>query len=331
MLLAGDVGGTKTLIGLFDQLPLRPRPIVVREFTTLDYSSLSDILAEFSQEEDAQSASIGAAVFGVAGPVSNNVARLTNVPWSVDGGAIAGQLRLGRVGVINDLEAMAFSVPLLAGDELHVLREGEPAAGRNMALIAAGTGLGEALLHFVDGRYVPSASESGHADFAARTDRDIALLRLLTARRGRASVEDVVSGQGLVNFHAVTHDAPCPAVTDLDSPDAPAAISTAALEKRCHGCVAALESCVEAYGAEAGNLALRSLATAGVFVGGGIAPKILAALTDGRFLDAFTAKAPFDRLLERVPVSIIMNERAGLLGAAVYAAQLFAARAGGRD
>jgi glucokinase len=131
-----------------------------------------------------------------------------------------------------------------------------------------------------------------------------------------------------VNFHAVTHAVPCPAVDDLESPDAPAAISTAALEKRCHGCVEALEAFVDAYGAEAGNLALRSLATAGVFVGGGIAPKILPALTDGRFLEAFTAKAPFDGLLEQVPVKIILNERAGLLGAAACAARLFAATRG---
>jgi glucokinase len=190
-----------------------------------------------------------------------------------------------------------------------------------MALIAAGTGLGEALLHSVDGRFVPSASEGGHADFAARTEREIALLRALTAAFGRVDVERVLSGRGLVNIHGFTHAAArCDAGVDPESPDAPAAISGAALDGTCARCRDALDVFVDVYGAEAGNLALRSVATGGVFIGGGIAPKILPALTDGRFVTAFRDKAPLADMVARMPVKVILNAEAGLLGAAVYAA-----------
>jgi glucokinase len=189
-------------------------------------------------------------------------------------------------------------------------------------LIAAGTGLGVALLHNVDGRLIPSPSEGGHADFAARTERDITLLRDLTARFGRAEVEHVVSGPGLVNIHRVTHPAPCAAAVDLADDGAPAQITKAALERKCAGCADALEMFVEAYGAEAGNLALGMVATGGVFIGGGIAPKIRPALETGTFLRAFAAKAPFESMLKQIPVRIILNKESGLLGAAVYGAEL---------
>jgi glucokinase len=190
-----------------------------------------------------------------------------------------------------------------------------------MALIAAGTGLGQALLHNVDGRFVPSASEGGHADWAARTERDITLLRDLVQRYGRAEVEHVVSGRGLLNIHRVTHQGTtCRAVGSDGDPDAPAAISKAALERSCAGCVEALAIFVDAYGAEAGNVALRGVSTGGLFVGGGIAPKILPALTDGRFMRAFRDKGPLEDLLVNMPVRVILNADAGLLGAAVFAA-----------
>jgi glucokinase len=203
---------------------------------------------------------------------------------------------------------------------VHALQAGEALRGGNIALIAAGTGLGEALLHNIDGRFVPSPSEGGHADFSARTEREIALVRHLTARYGRADVEHVVSGRGLVNIHRATHTTPCAAAVDLEDPHAPAAISTAALEQQCPGCVETLDLFVEAYGAESGNLALRSVSTAGLFIGGGIAPKILPALSTGLFMRAFLSKPPLESMLERMPVKVILNAQAGLLGAAVYAA-----------
>jgi glucokinase len=174
----------------------------------------------------------------------------------------------------------------------------------------------------VDGRIVPSPSEGGHADYAPRSERDIALLRDLTRRFGRAEVEHVVSGRGLVNIHRVAHQGACRAVVDLEAEDAPARISTAALEERCSGCAGVLEFFVEAYGAAAGNLALEMVATGGVYIGGGIAPKILPALETGTFLNAFRAKAPLQSMLERMPVKVILNAEAGLLGAAVAGADM---------
>ena len=324
MILAGDIGGTKTLLGLFDAATARPRPIAVHSYGTLDYADLQTMIAEFLDDgEEARAArgSIEAACFGVAGPVVDDTVRVTNVPWFVDGRRVAAALHLPRVSLLNDLEALAHAVPVLRESETHVLQEGEALRGGNIALIAAGTGLGQALLHNVDGRFLPSASEGGHADFAARTEREIAITRDLTKRFGRADVEHVVSGRGFVNIHPVAHGGrPCTAEVNLESPDAPADISVAAMERRCSGCVETLDIFVEAYGAESGNLALRSVSTGGLYIGGGIAPKILPALTTGAFMRAFRAKPPLDPMLTAMPVKVILNAESGLLGAAVYAA-----------
>jgi glucokinase len=221
------------------------------------------------------------------------------------------------------LEAMATSIEALDGEELAVLQAGTVDPKGNAAVIAAGTGLGSAYLHRRNGRFAPTPSEGGHADFAARTDREIDLLRMLRSRFGRAEVEHVLSGPGLVNLHRLTHgDRPCLAVSHPDSPDAPAHVSQGALDGTCATCVEALDMFVDAYGAEAGNLALRGVATGGLFVGGGIAPKILPALQTGRFMRSFLDKAPMDALLSRIPVKVILNQEAGLLGAAIAAAAL---------
>jgi glucokinase len=319
MLLAGDIGGTKALLGLFDRVLPRPNPIAIRTFSTLEYSDLATMISVFASGAAVPRANIEAASFGVAGPVLGEAAQLTNVPWRVDARRLAETLNIRRVSLLNDLQAMAYAVPVLHSAELHVLQEGAALAGGNMALIAAGTGLGEALLHFVDGRFVPSPCEGGHADFAARTERDITVLRALVGRYRRASVEHVVSGPGLVNLHRAMHTGPCRAVADENDRDAPAAITSAALEGRCPACGDAVATFIEAYGAEAGNLALRTVATAGLFVGGGIAPKILPALTEGTFMHAFRDKAPLDGLMARIPVKVILHAEPGLLGAAVHA------------
>ena len=320
MILAGDIGGTKTHLGLFDSVPARPRPIAVRTYSTLDYPDLPSMIAAFLDGDDTRHASISTATFGVAGPVIGESAELTNVPWQVHAPEVASRFGMARVRLLNDLQAMAYSIPVLREGEVHVLQEGEALRGGNIALIAAGTGLGEALLHNVDGRFVPSPSEGGHADFCARTEREISLLRHLTARYGRADAEHVVSGRGLINIHRAMHGTACAAGVDLDDPGAPAAISTAALEHRRPACAETLDLFVEAYGAESGNLALRSVSTGGLFIGGGIAPKILAALSTGVFMRAFLAKPPLEEMLQRMPVKVILNREAGLLGAAVFAA-----------
>jgi len=320
MLLAGDIGGTKTLLGLYDGEAVRPRALLVRTFSTLDYTDLPSMIRAFLDDPEAPRAPLECATFGVAGPVLGDSATLTNVPWRVEARRVADAFGVRRVHLLNDLEAMAWSIPVLAESEVHVLQEGVARRGGNIALIAAGTGMGQALLHWVNDRFVPSPSEGGHADFAARTEREVALMRDLTARYGRADVEHVVSGRGFVNLHRVAHRAPCAAGVHIDAPDAPALISAAALERRCEGCVETLEMFVDAYGAEAGNLALRTVSTGGCFVGGGIAPKILPALTTGDFMRAFLAKPPLDGLLAKMPVKIILNAQAGLLGAAVFGA-----------
>lgn len=196
-------------------------------------------------------------------------------------------------------------------------------ADGNAAVIAAGTGLGEAYLHRVDGRLRPLASEGGHADFAPRSDREIELLRMLQGDYGRAEVEHVLSGPGLLNLHRFTHrGVPCEALSGVTPEAGPAAISQAAMAAHCPACVEALSIFVDVYGAEAGNLALRGTATSGVYIGGGMAPKILPLLQDGRFMEAFLAKGPMSELVSRIPVKVIVNPEAGLLGAAVFAQEL---------
>jgi glucokinase len=321
MLLAGDIGGSKALLGLFAPAPARPERVDVRSVVTREYPSLEAIIEQFLDDHGGASA-LRAASFGVAGPIVGQAARLTNIPWLVDAAGIRAHFGIPRVRLLNDLEAMAWSIPVLRPDELAVIQVGRPVPTGNAAIIAAGTGLGEALLHNVTGRMLPSPTEGGHADFAPRTADEIGLLRYLVSRYGRADYERVLSGPGLVNLHRFTHEQPCAVVdVDADPAQAPARISRSALDGRCPACVRALQIFASVYGAEAGNLALRSMATAGVFLGGGIAPKVLPALTDGRFVEAFRSKAPLDDMVSRVPVSVVLNEEAGLLGAAVHANQ----------
>jgi glucokinase len=318
MLLSADVGGTKTLIGVFDTGRSRPEPRIVREYATLDFESLPDLISTFLDETGVKG--IRAAAFGVAGPVTGMVARMVNVPWVADAEPVGEALGC-PVALLNDLEAMAHAVPVLEPDELATLQEGVEMPTGNAALIAAGTGLGEALLHNIDGRFVPSASEGGHADFAARTPRELAFVADLSQSLGRVDHDRVISGPGLVNLFRFTHRAgACRIVDDDDDVTSmPAKISESAIARQCPSCREALDMFIDAYGAEAGNLALRSVATAGVYLGGGIAPKLLPALESGRFIDAFRDKEPLADMLRLIPVRVILNPAAGLLGAATYA------------
>jgi glucokinase len=248
---------------------------------------------------------------------------LTNVGIEIVGDEVGARVGARRTRLLNDLEAMASSIEVLTSEELLSLQDGTPLDGGNVAVIAAGTGLGQAYLHRVSDGWKAVPTEAGHADFAARSDREMELVRMLRDMYGRAEVEQVISGPGLLNLHRFTHrGGECPIVHDLDAPDAPALVSQAAMGGRCQGCADALQMFVSAYGAEAGNLALRTMATAGVYVGGGIARKILPALTNGRFMEAFVAKAPLGDLVAKIPVRVILNDEAGLLGAAVSALRL---------
>ena len=268
---------------------------------------------------------VDAVAVGVAGPVVANVARLTNITWDISASEITTRIGTMRVQLLNDLEAMANSVDVLDGDEVAVLQEGIQRPDGNAAVIAAGTGMGQAYLHRVGGRLRPVPSEGGHADYAARTDREIELVKMLRELYGRAEVEQVLSGPGLVNLHRFTHrGGQCEIVNGVADVAQPPLISQAGLSGRCQHCADALRMFVSAYGAEAGNMALRGMATSGLYVGGGIAPKILPALTTGTFMESFLNKAPMRALLEKVPVKVILNGEAGLLGAAVHAAALAA-------
>jgi glucokinase len=323
MLLAGDVGGTKTLLGLFERADGgRPRPVVVRSYASTGYRSFTDILDAFAADVGRPFA-IDAAAAGVAGPVIENRARLTNIPWEVSANDITTRFHTPHAVLLNDLEAMANGAEWLNPDEVVTLQHGQSVEDGNAVVIAAGTGLGEAYLQRVNGRLQPVPSEGGHADFAARTDPEIDLLRMLRAKYGRAEVEHVLSGPGLLNLYAFTHPIKeCDAMKGVALEMSPSAISQSAMNATCVACVEALTMFVSAYGAEAGNLALRGLATAGVYVGGGIAPKILPALQNGPFMAAFRDKGAMSELVARMPVKVIVNPEVGLLGAAVAAANL---------
>jgi glucokinase len=317
MILAGDIGGTKTLIGLFEPHPARPVLVASESFPTTSFPGLSEIVDVFFARHGTVPHIRGAA-FGVAGPVIGQTAQMTNVAWSVDAAQLDTRFRFGDVRLLNDLEAMAYAVPVLDGDELTPLQPGMRRPEGNMGIVAAGTGLGGALLHRYGARYMPVASEIGHSDFAARTDRELDFVRFIRARYGRCEIEHVVCGPGLVSLAEFTHQhEKCGALAHAD---AAAEVSKSALERSCSCCVNALEMFVEAYGAVAGNLALIGVTTGGMFIGGGIAPRILPALQDGRFINAFRNKPPMQHLLEAMPVNVILNADAGLVGAAVYAA-----------
>lgn len=319
MIIGGDVGGTKTLLGVFEPAPHRPRLVATYSYVTSRYGSFVEILAEFDRAVGRQGA-VDAVAVGVAGPVIGGVSRLTNVSWDISAAEIAAHLGTPRVTLLNDLEAMATSVEVLTAAEVAVLQAGVARPDGNAAVIAAGTGLGQAYLHRVNGRLRPVPSEGGHADYAARTDREIELLRMLRERFGRAEIEQVLSGPGLFNLHRLTHrGGECEMLQGAAEADVPARISQAGLGGRCQPCADALRMFVSAYGAEAGNLALRAVATAGLYVGGGIAPKILPALQTSTFMDAFLAKEPLRELVERIPVKVILNPEAGLVGAALHA------------
>ena len=318
MLLAGDVGGTNTRLGLFAPGPGRPELIQARTYRTSAFAGLTSMLEAFLRDAGAGAAEVTGAAFGVAGPVVDQRAELTNADWLIVAGETAASLRLPRVSLLNDLTAMARAIPVLGADELVTLQAGTADARGAIALIAPGTGLGEAFLVRDGDRLIASPSEGGHADFAPRTPRELALLAFLTGRFKRVDYERVISGPGLVNIHGFVHTAACPSLAD-ESGDPAAQISAAAIEGLCAGCVETLALFVSVLGAEAGNMALRTVATGGVYVGGGIPPKILPALQGARFLDAFRAKDPLGDLVARVPVHVIVHADPGLLGAAVAA------------
>jgi glucokinase len=324
MLLAGDIGGTKTNLALFEESA--GGELSKKEgqtFPSDEYGGLEAVIAEFLQ---GRRLPIEAAAFGVAGPVIDGVGRTTQLPWVVSRTSLQGVLRIDDVWVINDLEATAYGVPSLKADQLVTLNPGNRTNGGNLAVIAAGTGLGEAALIWDGARYHAMASEGGHVDFAPRNELEIELLRYLLTIKRRISYERVLSGPGLVNVYNFFKarglaEEPEWLKQEIEASDDQArTISQAALAERAEICVKALGLFVSIYGAQAGNLALTVKATGGVFVGGGIAPKIIEKLKDGTFLEAYKDKGRLSPMVEASPVAVIMEPKTALIGAGSYAA-----------
>jgi glucokinase len=350
MILAGDIGGTKTHLALYEWTGERIDPLRLETFQSTDYTSLDEMLAEFlvppkapvavdqlerpPEEEESSSVApvdaplnIEAACFGVAGPVFQNHSRTTNLPWVVDGPALSKQFDIRHVQLLNDLEAMAYGILLLRPDELVTLNVGTPPSHKQaIALIAAGTGLGESILFWDGQRYRPMPTEGGHTDFAPNSDQEIDLLRYVRSQYLHVSYERLLSGPGLVAIYEYLRDArknePTWLAEKIKAGDAAAEIAEAGLKGQAEIAKQALDLFVSIYGAEAGNLALKTMSINGVYLGGGIAPKLLTKLKDGTFMKAFTNKGRYKRLMGQIPVHVVMNQHTGLLGAAAMAARL---------
>jgi glucokinase len=301
MILAGDIGGTSTRLALFDDGDGGPQHLTTYESAA--HGGLDEIVAEFLAAHPAEPRS---ACFGIAGPVEAEICLATNLAWTVDSAQLSERVRIPAVRLINDLEANGWGIAALGDEDFEVLNDGDPEARGNAAVISAGTGLGEAGMYWDGERHRPFACEGGHVDYAPLTPIELGLHEYVIERFEHASYERVCSGMGLTNIYSY-----------LGGPETePAEISEAALNGSDERAVTALDVMVSIYGAAAGNLALKMMATGGIYVGGGIAPKILPKLRDGSFMRSFVDKGRFSTLLERIPVRVILNDKTALLGAA---------------
>jgi glucokinase len=323
MVLGGDVGGTKVHLALYAFEAGRLIRMRSERFPAGEFATLDAVVEEFLGPEDRNQ--IIAACFGVPGPVRDGRLKLTNLPWHLDTRDLSKSLRIEHISLINDLEANGYGIPELAPESIFTLAHGDPAAAGHRGLISAGTGLGQALLIW-DGRtHRPIPSEGGHCDFAARNDREVKLFEYLHRTvKGRVSWERVVSGMGIQNIYAYLRD-----VEKLEEPswlrdrmvaeDPNAVIGTCAEDGSSELCRETIRMFVSAYGAESGNLALKVLALGGIYLGGGIAPKMLKTLQSGGFMEAFLDKGRLSPVLEAIPVRVILDDTCALLGAGAYA------------
>jgi glucokinase len=321
VILAGDVGGTKCNLALFSEKDGKLTPVFKQRFASKEFAQFDRIVKEFSRQAapylDGQR--IDAAGFGVAGPVVKNRVRATNLPWTVDTENLVSELKVKQVVILNDLGATGHSIEHLPPEDFCVLNPGKYEHGGTMALIAAGTGLGQGILVWNGSRYQVVPSEGGHSDFAPHTELQIELLRFMRRRYPQVSWELILSGRGFRTLHEFL--APSVKHATFEDPDADPApvITRQGLDKSCPVCVETLDLWAAIYGAEAGNLALKVLALGGVYVAGGIAVKILEKIKDGTFFQAFQDKWKFESLLNNIPLSVVLNESAPLIGAAYEA------------
>ena len=336
MLLAGDIGGTKTFLALFDAQSGLTAAVAEKSYPSGAYDSLEAVVEDFLREREKP---VARASFGVAGPVVDGTARLSNLPWVVKESSLRRQFGFPAVSVLNDLEAIAHSVTVLQGSDLACVNEGDFVPRGNIAVIAPGTGLGEAFLTWDGGAYRAHASEGGHGDFAPVDSFQLGLLEHLLERFGHVSCERVCSGSGIPNIYAYIREKGLAEEPDWLSrelrgaADPTAVIMSAAGEgeRACRICRMTAERFVAILAAEAGNMALRNVAAAGVYLGGGIPPRMISFLRKPAFRERFTGKGRMTRLLERVPVWVIVNTRAPLLGAACFGLQSVRQRSGHRS
>jgi glucokinase len=322
MILAGDVGGTKSNLGLFEvergDAQGTLRRVADKRYANRNYAGLEDVVRDFLS---ATGAKVSAACFGIAGPVVENRVRTGNLPWLVDGAALARQLGLERVRLLNDLEATGYGIGVLGPNDFETLATGIEAANSPRVVIAAGTGCGEAILWWDGKRHVPMATEGGHADFAPHTEPQADLWRYVKARNEFVSTEMLLSGRGFRTIHEFLNPTARHAEFDDLAADPAPQITRRALAGECPTCVAAVDLWIEIYGSEAGNLAVRSVARGGIFVAGGIAVKILPKLKDGRFVAAARHKEKMTEFLAQVPIRVVLDEECPLKGAAHVAAK----------
>jgi glucokinase len=325
MILAGDIGGTKVHLALYSFQDGRLQSVRDEKFPAQEFASLEATVEQFLAGGNTSRGEIIAACFGCPGPVRDGRLKLTNLPWTLDQRDLAKSLGIRHIFLINDLLANAYGIPELAPESVVTLHEGDGTAHGNRGLIAAGTGLGEALLIWNGKTHHPISSEGGHCDFAARTEREIALLQYLRKTlNGRVSWERVVSGIGIKNVYSYLRD-----VEKLDEPqwlidrmkgeDPNAVIGECAEDGSSPLCVETMQTFAAAYGAETGNIALQVLTEGGMYVGGGIAPKILTTLRAGGFMQAFLDKGRLSPVVAAVPVHVILDDTCALRGAAAYA------------
>lgn len=320
MILTGDIGGTNARLAYFDAAGSKLQLVAENVYPSREYSGLDEIVLKFVSSQPQRPT---AACFGIAGPVRNGRVETSNLPWMVDGAQLAKELKLPQALLINDLEANAWGIPELRAEDLVSLNQARGTAGGNQAVVAAGTGLGEAGLYWNGKKYEVFASEGGHCDFAPRNELEIELLRHLSTRFGHVSFERIVSGPGLVNVYRFLRDTnrgdePSWLTDEMAHGDPAAAISNAALSGKSPLAEHALDLWISIYGAEAGNVAMKLMALGGVFLGGGIAPRLVSRLAGPLFMQAFTAKGRMQALLESIPVKVIVFGKIALFGAARY-------------
>ncbi len=323
LVLAGDIGGTKTRLALCRLAGDTCTPVSTRTFASNEYDGLETIIDEFLQGSER----ICFACFGVPGPVVRGTVNATNLPWKITERSLKRHLSIQNISLINDLVANAYGIEALKSKDFIVLNPGRKMYG-NAALLSAGTGLGTAVLFRDNAGFLPSPSEGGHVEFGPRNRLELDLLAYLFDRFGHVSYERLLSGSGLTNIYHFLRDSgrlgkePAWLAERMELEDPAAVITETARLRKCVLCDTALEVFVSIYGAAAGNLALQVMATAGIYIGGGIAPKIISKLKQGTFMKAFRDKGRLSVIVERIPVKVIMNDRAALLGAASYAARL---------